>query len=61
MIDPVASREANEMMAMLVKQVAKAQGVTEKLKSDDMMRWVGLMNNIRACAEEVVMSNLIYA
>ena len=54
-------KEANEMMEALVKQMAKSQGVTEKLKADDMMRWVGLMNNIRACAEEIVMSDLIYA
>ena len=41
--------------------MAKAQGVTEQLKADDMLKWVGLMNNIRACAEEVVMNDLIYA
>ena len=53
--------EATDMMERLVKQMAKAQGVTEKLKADDMMKWVGLMNNIRACAEEIVLSDLIYA
>ncbi len=54
-------KEADEMMERLIKQMAKAQGVTEKLKSDDMMKWVGLMNNIRACAEEIVLNDLIYA
>ena len=49
------------MMETLVKQMAKAQGVTEKLKADDQMKWVGLMNNIRACAEEVVTNDLICA
>ena len=53
--------EANEMMETIVKQMAKAQGVTEQLKADDQMKWVGLMNNIRACAEEVVRNDLIYA
>ena len=52
---------ANDMMELLVKQMAKAQGVTEQLKVDDMMKWVGLMNNIRACAKEVVLNDLIYA
>lgn len=52
---------ANDMMERLVKQMAKAQGVTERLKADDMMKWVGLMNNIRASAEEIVLNDLIYA
>ena len=54
-------KEANEMMEPLVKQMAKAQGVTEKLKADDMMKWVGLMNNIRASADEAVLNDLVYA
>lgn len=53
--------EANEMMETFVKQMSKAQGVTEQLKAADQMKWVGLMNNIRACAEEVVRNDLIYA
>lgn len=52
---------ANDMMERLVKQMEKAQGVTEQLKADDMLKWVGLMNNIRACAEEIVLNDLIYA
>ncbi len=52
---------ANDMMKLLVKQMAKAQGVTEQLKADDMLKWVGLMNNIRASAEENVLNDLIYA
>ena len=54
-------KEAEEMEELLIQQMAKAQGVTEQLKADDMMKWVGLMNNIRACAKEVVMNDLIYA
>lgn len=52
---------ANDMMELLVKQMAKAQGVTEQLKADDMMKWVGMMNNIRSAAEIVVLNDLIYA
>lgn len=51
---------ANDMLELLVKQMAEKQGVTEKLKADDMMKWVGLMNNIRSAAEEVVLNDLIY-
>ena len=45
----------------LVDQMVKQEGVTEQLKADDMMKWAGRMNNIRACAKEVVMNDLIYA
>ena len=49
------------MMERLVKQMAKELGVTEQLKAHDMMKWVDLMNNIRASAEEIVFNDLIYA
>lgn len=52
---------ANDMMKLLVKQMAEEQGVTEQLKADDQMKWVGMMNNIRSAAEEVVLNDLIYA
>jgi len=48
-------------MELLTRQMALAQGVTEKLKASDQMRWVGMMNNIRHCAEETVLEELIYA
>ena len=51
---------ATDMFDLLVKQMAEKQGVTEKLKADDMMKWVRLMNNIRSAAEEVVLNDLIY-
>lgn len=37
-----------------------AQGITEKLKGLDQMAWVGAMNNIRSCAEEIVYAELVY-
>lgn len=52
---------AMDMLDLLIKQMAEKQGVTENLKATDQMKWVGLMNNIRACAEEIVLNDLIYA
>lgn len=53
-------REASDMMSRLVAGMAKAQGITEQLKADDQMAWVGRMNNIRTAAEEIVLRELIY-
>ena len=53
-------RQAEEMFSRLVKQLAKAEGVTEKLKAADLMEWVRRMNNIRNRAMEIVNSELIY-
>lgn len=53
-------RVAYDMMRRLVAGMEKAQGITEQLKADDQMAWVGRMNNIRAAAEEIVLRELIY-
>ena len=50
-------REANEMLDLLIKQMA--QGITEQLKSEDQMAWVGAMNNVRNAAEEIVYQEFI--
>ena len=47
--------ECNEMMDRLVGKMAKKEGVTEQLKSDD---W---LNSIRSRAEEVVLHDLVYS
>ena len=52
---------AQKMVEQTVVQMARAEGVTEKLKATDPMRWTGLMNNLRHSAEELVLSDLIYA
>ena len=52
-------QEAREQVKTLVKQMVKKQGV-EQLKMQDLMKWVGLMNNIKACAEEIVLQELVY-
>lgn len=51
---------ATEMYDTLVKQLAKQEGVTEKLKATDMMLWVQKMNNIRNRATEIVNADIIY-
>lgn len=51
---------ALDMMETLVKQMAASEGVTEDLKRQDQMAWVGAMNNIRARADEIVRNELIY-
>ena len=54
-------RQANEMVEQLTVRMAREQGVTEELKATNQMQWVGLMNNIKASAEEVVLRELVYA
>ena len=56
----VIDREANEMLARLVVQMARKEGVTEALKARDQMAWIGAMNSIRSRAEEIVLNDLIY-
>lgn len=53
-------RQAEELFSRLVKQIAEAEGITEKLKAADPMEWVGRMNNIRNRAMEIVNRKLIY-
>ena len=52
---------ATEMFDRLVKQLAEKVGITEQLKIQDQMAWVGAMNNIRNAAEEIVNGSLILA
>ena len=52
-------QEAREQVETLMEQMTEKQGVTEELKAQDQMKWVRLMNNIKASAEEIVLKNLI--
>ena len=54
------NEQADEMFNQLVKDMAKSEGITEQLKSENQMEWVGRMNNIRNRAMEIVNSELIY-
>ena len=53
-------RQAEEMFSQLVKQISKAESVTEALKAADPMDWVGRMNSIRNQAMEIVNAKIIY-
>ena len=53
-------RTANERMDTLMPQLMEAAGVDEALKAADQMRWVGLMNTLKAQAEETILSELIF-
>lgn len=53
--------QAEEMFFRLVKQLAEKEGMTEELKSANQMAWIGVINNIRARAREIVHADIIYA
>lgn len=52
--------QAKEMFSRLVKQMAVREGVTERLKAENQMEWVGAMNSIRHRATEIVNTKLIF-
>lgn len=52
--------DAEDIFNRLVKQMSEREGVTEQLKTDKQMEWVGKMNNIRQRAIEIVNNELIY-
>ena len=52
--------QAEDTFFRLVKEMAAREGVTEQLKSEDQMRWVGMMNNIRNRAAEIVNRELFF-
>ena len=54
-------RQAEEMFFRLVKQMAERGGVTEQLKAENQMEWVGKMNNILNSTLEVINAKLIYS
>ncbi len=52
---------ANSRLEAMMPELAKAAGATAQLKARDQMRWVGLMNNCKAQAEEIILSELVYS
>lgn len=52
---------ANQRLDQMMPELMRSAGVTEALKASDPMKWVGLMNNLKAQAEEVILAELIYA
>ena len=55
-IDQTANSRLEQMMPQLMQEA----GVTEALKASDLMKWTGLMNNLKAQAEETILRELIY-
>ncbi|MDI9512923.1 MAG: TnpV protein [Caldicoprobacterales bacterium] len=53
-------KQAEEMFSLLVKQMAEREGVTEKLKADNQMEWIGRINNIYNRATEIIQNEIIY-
>ena len=54
-------RNAREMFDRMTKEFAEFEGITEQLKADDQMEWVGRMYNIRMRVTHAVNCELIYA
>lgn len=53
-------KTAFERRELIAKQMMESQDVTEQLKADDMMKWVGMVTNIYGAADEIIRIELIY-
>ena len=53
-------KQAEEQLALIIRQMQEAEGVTEALKAADQLEWVRRMNSIRNRAEEIIKSELIF-
>ena len=54
------NEQAQERLSLIVDQMKASEGVTEEMKAADQMAWVGVMNNIRNRAEEIILREMIY-
>ena len=54
------NEQAEERLDLIIEQMKSAEGVTEELKAQNQLEWVGRMNNIRNRAGEIINSELIY-
>lgn len=54
-------RQAQERFERLIEGMKQAQGITEQLKAENALEWTGCLNNIRACAREIVEKEIIFA
>ena len=54
-------RQAQERFKRLIEDMKQAQSITEQLKAENALEWTGRLNNIRACAREIVEKEVIYA
>ena len=53
-------KQAQERFERLIEGMKQAQGITERLKEENALEWLGRMNNIRACTREIVNEEIIY-
>ncbi|MFG6378137.1 MAG: TnpV protein [Lachnospiraceae bacterium] len=53
-------RQAQERFERLIEDMKQAQGIMERLKEENALEWTGRMNNIRACAREIVNEEIIF-
>ena len=52
--------QANEMVEVIVANLARERGIDEELKASNALKWVAEMNNLKASAEEIVLQEVIY-
>ena len=50
----------NQIVNITIREMAKENNVDEELKRTDQLKWVGLMNNLKNAAEEIVFNEIIY-
>ena len=55
------NEQAQERFERLIEGMKQAQGITEQLKAENALEWTGCLNNIRACAREIVEKEIIFA
>ena len=53
-------RQAQERFERLIEDMKQAQGITGHLKEENALEWIGRLNNIRACAREIIEQELIF-
>ena len=53
-------KQAEEQLALIIRQMQEAEGVTEALKTENQLEWVRRMNSIRSRAEEIIQKELIF-
>lgn len=54
------NNQVQERLSLIIEQMKTSDGVTEELKADNQMAWVGATNSIRNWAEEIILQGLIY-
>ena len=53
--------QADDRLACIISQMQAAEGITEELKAHDPLAWVGAMNSIQSRAEEIILSEMVFA